>query len=159
MEITLTLALPRDKVTVPVARRICTNALRDLGVEDECRNDVELALTEACTNVLDHVAEGDDYKVSIRLDDRMCTIEVLDTGRGFDSAMLEGLIAQPTAEQGRGIQIMRAVVDRVLFTSRPEDGTVCHLEKVLIWAADSPLRVLSDDVPARQGTSAGGPLR
>jgi serine/threonine-protein kinase RsbW len=150
MEITLTLALPRDKITVPVARRICTDALRDLGVDDDCRNDVELALTEACTNVLDHVAEGDDYKVSISLDDRLCSIEVIDTGRGFDSAMLEGLIAEPTAEQGRGIQIMRAVVDRVLFTSRPEDGTVCHLEKELVWSEASPLRPLADDLPVRQ---------
>jgi serine/threonine-protein kinase RsbW len=150
MEITLTLALPRDKVTVSVARRICANALRSLGVEDECRGDVELALTEACTNVLDHVAEGDEYKVSISLDDQLCTIEVIDTGRGFDSAMLEGLVTEPTAEQGRGIQIMRAVVDRVLFTSRPEDGTVCHLEKELVWSQNSPLLPLADNVPARQ---------
>ncbi|MFL6138414.1 MAG: ATP-binding protein [Frankiaceae bacterium] len=144
MEIKLTLALPRDAMSVPVARRICSAAMRDLGVTDDCCSDIEIALTEACTNVLDHVADGDEYEVAIGIDDRRCVIEVVDAGGGFDPAALDPGMAELTAEQGRGVQIMRAVVDRVTFTSRPEKGTVCHLEKDLVLAADSPIRVLSD---------------
>jgi serine/threonine-protein kinase RsbW len=164
MEIKLTLALPRDAMSVPVARRICADAMRDLGVTDDCCADIEIALSEACTNVLDHVTEGDEYEVAIGIDDRFCVIEVVDTGGGFDPSTLDPAMAELTAEQGRGVQIMRAVVDRVTFTSRPEKGTICHLEKELVLDPRSPIRVLSDGHPpmergpwsSRRGADAPG---
>jgi serine/threonine-protein kinase RsbW len=146
MEIQLSLALPRDKLSVPVVRRICAHAMRSLGVEEECGRDVEIALTEACTNVLDHVAEGDEYEVAIGIDDRICVIEVIDTGRGFDhSSFPAGRDVAPTAEEGRGILLMQALVDRVEFTSRPEKGTICHLEKDLVWTDGSPIKLLTEN--------------
>jgi serine/threonine-protein kinase RsbW len=157
MEIKLTLALPRDALSVPVARRICADAMRDLGVVDDVCNDIEIALTEACTNVLDHVADGDEYEVAIGIDDRLCVIEVVDTGRGFDPATLDPAMVDLTAEQGRGVQIMRAVVDRVTFTSRPEKGTVVHLEKQLVLADGSPIQVLTEGhEPMERGPWSAG---
>jgi serine/threonine-protein kinase RsbW len=146
MEIKLSLALPRDKLSVPVVRRICAHAMSSLGVEDECSRDVEVAVTEACTNVLDHVAEGDEYEVSIGIDDRVCVIEVIDTGHGFDSSLFDlDRDVEPTAEEGRGILLMRALVDRVEFTSRPESGTICHLEKDIVWTEESPIKALTEN--------------
>lgn len=63
MEIRLTLALPRDELSIPVVRRICTQSLTVLGVAQECQQDLELALAEACTNVLNHSGPGDHYEV------------------------------------------------------------------------------------------------
>ena len=60
-----------------------------------------------------------------------CVIRVVDTGHGFDFASPGLGTAEITAEQGRGIQLMRALVDRVRFLSKPEEGTIVHLEKVL----------------------------
>ena len=40
-------------------------------------------------------------------------------------------------QQGRGIELMRAVVDRVRFVSKPEAGTIVHLEKSVAYAEDS----------------------
>jgi serine/threonine-protein kinase RsbW len=153
MEIQLSLALPRDKLSVAVARRICAHAMRSLGVEEECGRDVEIALTEACTNVLDHVAEGDEYEVAIGIDDRLCVIEVIDTGRGFDHASFPlGRDVEPTAEEGRGILLMQALVDRLEFTSRPEQGTICHLEKDLVWTEGSPIKLLTENhAPTEHG--------
>jgi serine/threonine-protein kinase RsbW len=146
MEIQLSLALPRDKLSVPVARRICAHAMQSLGVEEECCRDVEVALTEACTNVLDHAAEGDEYEVAIGIDHKLCVIEVIDTGHGFDSASFPiDRHIEPTAEEGRGIVLMRALVDRVEFTSRPEKGTIVHLEKDLVWADASPIKALTEN--------------
>jgi serine/threonine-protein kinase RsbW len=54
MELSLALTLPRDEQTVPVARHIVRNAMDQVGVEETCVYDVELALSEACTNVLLH---------------------------------------------------------------------------------------------------------
>lgn len=144
MEIKFTLQLPRDALSVPVVRRVLNSSMKTLGVSDDCLNDIEIALTEACTNVLDHAAQGDEYEVVAGLDDSMCVIEVVDTGRGFDAEQLGHADAEPTAEQGRGIQLIRALVDRVHFRSRPETGMIVHLEKDLDYIDGSPLQRLAD---------------
>ncbi|MBV9410024.1 MAG: ATP-binding protein [Acidimicrobiia bacterium] len=131
MQIILALALPRDEETIPVSRHIATNAMSEIGVEEDCMHDIAVALTEACTNVLRHSGPGDQYEVSLEVDDDQCVIRVVDTGRGFDSASLGFEDADTSAEQGRGIQLMRALVDSVKFISKPEAGTIVHLEKKL----------------------------
>ena len=142
MEIKFTLLLPRDALSVPVVRRVLNSSMRTLGVGEECLTDIELALTEACTNVLDHAADGDEYEVIAGLDDNACVIEVIDTGRGFDADRLGHAEADPSAEEGRGIQLIRALVDRVHFRSRAESGTIVHLEKELQYVSGSPLQKL-----------------
>ncbi len=137
------LALPRDELSIPVVRRICTSAMGVLGVDERCQHDLEVALTEACTNVLTHSGPGDDYEVAVSIDDASCVIEVIDRGHGFDSASLGFSDAAPTAEQGRGIQLMRALVDHVSFASKPEAGTIVHLEKELTWHDESPAQRLA----------------
>ena len=142
MQIKLSLSLPRDEMSVPVSRRIAAQALTTLGVQADCVSDIEVALTEACTNVLDHVGADDEYDVTVGISGDLCIIEVIDTGHGFDAAMLGLRDAELSAEEGRGIQLIRALVDRVRFTSRPEQGTIVHLEKDIVWEPDALLKVL-----------------
>lgn len=144
MEFKLTLALPRDNQSVPVARRVLKNSLEVLGVRAEVISDIELALTEACTNVLDHAGDADEYEVSAGVDGAACVIEVVDRGQGFDGSAKGLADAEPHAEDGRGIQLMRALVDKVTFASRPTVGTVVHLEKELEWEDDAPVKRLTD---------------
>lgn len=139
MEISLSLNLPRDELSVPVARRIVDTSMRSVGVADGCVDDVTLALTEACTNVLKHSGPGDEYDVVLRLRDDVCSIEVRDVGRGFDFASLGGDDASTEAERGRGVQLMKLLVDRVRFQSKPEAGSVVHMEKTLEYRDGSLL--------------------
>ncbi len=134
----MTLCLPRDEMSVPVVRRVLKASLQTLGVDGEVISDIEVALTEAVTNVLDHSTHGEEYEVSVGIDGAVCTIEVIDRGSGFDSNALGRGDADVSAEEGRGIQLMRALVDRVTFDHVPTVGTVVHLEKRLDWAPDSP---------------------
>ncbi|MEO6204748.1 MAG: ATP-binding protein [Mycobacteriales bacterium] len=131
MEITLTLALPRDQLSVPVVRRVLSQSLTTLGLAEDMVSDIELALTEACTNVLDHADGGDEYEVSACINQDACVIEIIDRGAGFDGSIAGE--PEDLAEGGRGIEIMRALVDRLEFISRPTEGTVVHLEKRLVW--------------------------
>jgi serine/threonine-protein kinase RsbW len=142
VEIKFTLQLPRDALSVSVVRRVLNSSLETLGVVEECLTDIEIALTEACTNVLDHATDGAEYEVIAGLDDSRCVIEVIDTGHGFDADRLGDAEADPSAEEGRGIQLIRALVDRVHFRSRAESGTVVHLEKDLQFISGSPLQQL-----------------
>jgi serine/threonine-protein kinase RsbW len=139
MELSLALTLPRDEQTVAVARHIVRNAMAQVGVEETCVYDVELALSEACTNVLLHSGPGDQYKVRLDLEDRLGVIRIIDVGHGFDSAGLQGGRSVPEAERGRGLGLMQALVDRADFTSRPEAGTIVTLEKLLDYRDEALL--------------------
>lgn len=137
VQITLSLNLPRDESTVTVARHIVRASLAEIGVAGGCASDIEIALSEASTNVLKHSGPGDDYEVSCEMNDNTCIIRVVDTGHGFDHSTLGYENADMSAEQGRGIQLMRALVDKVQFLSKPEEGTIVHLEKTLEFTEDS----------------------
>ncbi len=141
MQITLSLTLPRDENTIPVTRHIILYALREVGAVQECIDDIAIAQTEACANVVHHSGPGDRYEVRVDIDDGKCVIRVIDTGRGFDwqSLRAEGR-PDVSSERGRGIQLMRALVDEVRFVSKPEAGTIVHLEKQLSFEEDAPMR-------------------
>lgn len=132
MEIRYALRLPRDAVTVPLVRTICRDAMNRLGVTLDCQGDVALALTEACANVVQHAGGDDnDYEVQIEFTGGICHIRVVDKGQGIDlrdSARTKTILDQ---DSGRGIVLMRLMVDRIAFECQPEDGTVVHLQKRL----------------------------
>ena len=143
MQVKYSLYLPRDVGTVPVARRLCVAAMEELGIARACLNDVALAVTEACANVIEHSSDIDDeYEVIVTLNEQICEIQVIDTGRGFDHESLAEQMADTSAERGRGITLMRALVDKVRFESKPQAGTVVHLVKHVELEEASPLRHL-----------------
>jgi len=75
-----------DGLSVPVARRMLKQSLCSLGVDEAVTADIEVALTEACTNVLQHSGPGDVYQVSVELANHQCAVSVTDEGQGFDAA-------------------------------------------------------------------------
>jgi serine/threonine-protein kinase RsbW len=143
MQISLTLELPRDALSVPVVRRLLGQSMHLLGVQAQVVADVELALTEACTNVIDHSGDGEGYDVRARIDGARLHLEVIDRGVEFNREHAGLLPPDDDAEGGRGILLMRALVDRLEFTPAPEDGVVVHLEKQLALNDGSVLEALS----------------
>jgi serine/threonine-protein kinase RsbW len=85
-EVEFCLVFPRESLSVPVMRRVLGDTLARLGVDEGCINDILLAVTEACTNVLRHAGPGRRYEVVAHVSSKRCLLEVLDTGRGFDPA-------------------------------------------------------------------------
>jgi serine/threonine-protein kinase RsbW len=149
MQMSVTLQLPRDALSIPVMRGVLTASMRSIRVEQECIDDIAVAITEACTNVLELSLDDDKYEVTARITESCAEIAVIDTGHGFDADSLGHTPADSSAESGRGIQLMRALVDRVAFESRPASGTVVHLQKNLKLQPDSPLWAM----PAFHGRS------
>ncbi|MFC4909864.1 ATP-binding protein [Actinomadura gamaensis] len=139
MEINLDLRLPRDSTSVPAVRRLLDSSLAVLGVDEPIRGDIELMLTEACTNVIRHARAGDDFTVRATILDARCVIRVIDSGQGVDAktAAKAGEPASLTAESGRGLQIMRALADDVRFRTFPDSGSLVALEKHLVYGEDS----------------------
>jgi serine/threonine-protein kinase RsbW len=114
-----TVRLPTDAQSVPLVRGLLRQALQYLGVAETGIQEIVLALTEACANVVQHAGEHEEYQVDVAIDDELCRISVVDEGDGFD---VEATDASPSPlEGGRGLVLMRALVDRLAFV-QDEDG-------------------------------------
>jgi len=106
---------------------------------EDIRYDVELALTEACANVVQHAAHSDEYEVTIGIEDTTCSIDVVDSGHGYDEETLQGAMPHPNAEEGRGLHLIRMLTENVRLAHHPKRGTIMHFEKKLEWEPLSPL--------------------
>lgn len=136
MQLSLAICLPRESVSIPISRHIVQDTMRRIGVNESCIDDIALAQSEACTNVVEHSGPGDEYEIKIEIDHDTCVITVIDTGHGFDSdAPADG--PRDLREGGRGIDLMTALVDNVHFVTRPGAGTEVYLRKTLQFRDDS----------------------
>ena len=140
MLLDVAVCLPQEAETVGVIRSVVRNTLCSFGVTEECIDDICLALSEACTNVIDHAVPGDEYEVRVQVDQHDCAISVKNTGPGFDARALRGVMPDPSVPRGRGVAIMRGVVDEVDLRSEPEAGTIVRLVKTLTTEPESLLR-------------------
>lgn len=148
MEIDIALCLPREAETVAIVRDVAVAALSRLGVTTACTEDIRLALSEACTNVVDHSEADDEYEVRLQVNGRKCEVRVVDSGRGFDVLSLSNRQLPTDSARGRGIKLMHALVDSIDFDSQPEAGTIVHLVKTLEIVPNSALDRLVRPVQA-----------
>ena len=138
MNIAFSVRLPVDAQSVPLVRGLLRQALEHLGVAAAGIDDILLALTEACANVVQHAGDHEEYEVDVAIDDTVCRISVLDDGDGFDP---EAVADEEPLEGGRGLLLMRALVDRLAFRETEDGRHGVFLEKQL--ATPSPrLRLL-----------------
>jgi serine/threonine-protein kinase RsbW len=144
MEMRFSLALPREALSIPVIRRALGDALYGLGVSQECIADILLATSEACTNVIEHAQTARDFEVDACIDGGTCVLKIVDQGRGFRDVPTR--LPTPDDESGRGINIMRALVDDVDFDSTPGQGTVVSLHKRLTWQDEALIRRLEREL-------------
>jgi len=110
------------------------------GFDEGALYEIQLAVDEACANVVDHAYEGldaGDIEVACCLEDRCLTIRVRDWGKGFDLASVdEPDLDAPLEERhlgGLGLFLVKKMMDSVEFTSDPELGnelTMCKKLRV-----------------------------
>ena len=136
------LVFERELVSVPVMRRVLGDTLRGMGVNEESVDDILLAATEACTNVVLHAGQSAPaYSVAATVDRAGCRVEVTDDGQGCAPGVRRERRTRDSAslaESGRGLAIMRACVDGVEMRTAPGQGTQVVLDKRLEW--EGPLR-------------------
>src|SRR5512142_309329 len=132
MQLQISLDLPRESARVTQIRRTLDGFLASAGVAESCRDDIELAFTEACANVVKHAELSTIYHLDVAVDGETCVIEVTDDGGGFDPATVQpGDILD---EGGRGLQIVAALVDGLDVVSIDGTGTLLRFAKTLTWA-------------------------
>ncbi len=125
MLVSVQLCLPRDARYVPTMRNLAACLLRDVHAPEDAADDVEIAVSEACANVVRHALGTDDYELQIDIGAGGCTIEVVDRGLGLADAVSA---APEDAESGRGLLLMRALMDEMQFV-REDERTRVRLVK------------------------------
>lgn len=131
MLFTLELSLPRDARFVGMLRKVAACVFADIGAPQSAADDIQLALTEACANAIRHAVGSAEYSVGFSIDAEGCEVEVKDLGPGFDlptDEELDGFQVDPDTETGRGVLLMRALVDDMEF-ARHDNGTCVILRK------------------------------
>jgi serine/threonine-protein kinase RsbW len=128
MGLNFSITLPRAAYTVGVARRFLGAALDSAGIDDGAlRDDLLSAAAEACANAIDHGYPAEDYRVRMEIAPDSCAVEITDSGVYFNPDS----VADPDmdSESGRGIYIMRELMDSVVLEPAPGGGTRVHLRK------------------------------
>lgn len=134
----LAMRLPRHAASVPNARHTLDHALAGICVAKECRDDIALALTEACSNAVEHAQIGQEYEVIVTVDRVRCVVDVIDTGVGMEVPRLDDQPLATTAQRGRGLHLIRVFTDQLQMRRVDPHGLALRMIKVLTWARDAP---------------------
>lgn len=99
---------------------------------------LELAVDEACANVIEHAYGSDETRevtVKVKLDSEEIQIEIVDTGKGFDPASIEQVnldqLVINRKSGGLGMRLIRSVMDEVQYQIVPGQKNELRMVKRL----------------------------
>jgi serine/threonine-protein kinase RsbW len=122
--------LPAVMENVPAVTQRLSEVAKEVGFGGQALYQIELAIDEACANVVEHAYRGEEpgeMEVSCYLEDRMFVIRVRDWGTGFDpKAVEEPDVDAPLEERslgGLGLFLVQQVMDDVRFSFDPNHGS------------------------------------
>lgn len=136
-EIDLDIVIPTQTRYLSLIGNIVEQLAQELedyaGDREMLAYNLNLVLTEAIANAIEHAGQGNSHKVvriSIHLQDKNLCIQVHDQGSGFDPANVPCPDPQGLCERGRGIFFIRTLMDYVDY-QRTETGNVLEMRKKL----------------------------
>jgi serine/threonine-protein kinase RsbW len=140
VERTFVLQVPSSTENLAMIRDFVTSIAAQAGLTPEGVAKIELAVDEACANVMEHAYGRDMTKeVSVRatLDGDILEIDVVDTGQGFDPNAVEQMelekLITSRRSGGLGMRLMKTLMDEVHYEMIPgkknELRMIKHLNK------------------------------
>ena len=132
------LEVPSSTENLSMIRDFVSRIGRQARMDEQSISNLELAVDEACANVIEH-AYGEDVgrEVIVRalIDEETLRISVIDTGKGFDPTTVipppvDSLVAGRRSG-GLGIRLIRSLVDEVSYEITPGQKNELHMVKRL----------------------------
>ncbi|MDQ7821796.1 MAG: ATP-binding protein [Candidatus Eremiobacteraeota bacterium] len=90
--------------------------------------DIKSAVGEACDNAIEHGSSPKGVDIRYRVRGTNLLIEIEDYGEGFDADEAGGSLPSPYVEGGRGLFLMKNLVDDLQIVSRKGQGTKVSME-------------------------------
>ncbi len=111
---------PAHADAVPAARTAAAACVRELGVSESVAQDVALAVTEACSNVVLHAYRDHEERgamtVSVEKPDGFLRVTVIDNGLG--------IVPRPDSPGlGMGLPLISQLTDSFQLRSRRQGGS------------------------------------
>jgi serine/threonine-protein kinase RsbW len=128
---------------IELVQVVLRDCLERLGMEEDARHWVDLAVREALANAIKHGNEENPSKqvhVDLEVEGEEVVIRVEDEGVGFDPAQVVDPLARENIlkTNGRGILFMEKFMDAIQYGAGPGGGTMVTLRKRLTGSqADS----------------------
>ena len=132
------LQVPSSTENLALIREFVSSAAQQAGFDEKDVAKLELAVDEACANVIEPAYGHDVSKeviVRARLDDETLSIDIEDTGKGFDPKSvnqeeLDQLISKRKTG-GLGMRLMKTLMDEVHYEIEPGKKNALHMVKRL----------------------------
>lgn len=127
-----TVTIPSRPERIDEAREWVAGQARSAGFGPEAVGEIELALTEALANVIEHGYGGDGSRrivVGAAPCDGGLRVSVRDWGRDFDPAGYSPRDLDDPGEGGYGVYLMEQLMDDVTWEPQPDGGTLLTLVK------------------------------
>ena len=116
---------------------VVDDALARLGLDEDSRHWVGIAVREAVANAIKHGNRQDpdkDVEVELAVDGDEAILRIQDSGEGFKLDEVDDPLAPENLlkPSGRGIFYMKSFMDEIDYSPGPEGGTVVTLRKRLV---------------------------
>jgi serine/threonine-protein kinase RsbW len=128
--------IPSSLDYLPKVDEYVEGKLRKLRVDENKLANIAISVTEAVTNAVVHGNKNDLKKkvfIKLKADSSRVEITVEDEGNGFDPESIQSPIEEGNLlkEVGRGIFILKSLMDKVDFIIQPQKGTMVKMTKFL----------------------------
>ncbi len=116
---------------------VCGEITTEMGFSQEALNEISISVIEACTNALEHGNKSNTdlmVRAVFTREPGRIMIEVFDHGEGFDFERFLQHIPDPSNihnPRGRGIYIMKTMMDHLDFEKVPDKGMKVTLKKLV----------------------------
>lgn len=134
-----TLVIQSRLDAVADARRWAAERVRAAGFDEDAIFAVELALSEALTNVIRHAYggdEGQEIHLALAINDEKLDLTIRDFGQKFDPADYTPPDLDEPAEGGYGVYLIHELMDQVTYDTSLPTGTQLNLVKYRSKAHD-----------------------
>jgi serine/threonine-protein kinase RsbW len=136
---TIILQTPGEMHYLHRIRDFITGIAEESGIDERDLDNIELAVDEACANIIEHGYEPDelDKNLTIRMEinSKKLVLTISDQGKHFDprkkkQAELKELIAMKR-DGGLGISLIKQTMDEIDYRATPEGRNELILTKYL----------------------------
>jgi len=133
------LKIPSKTDNLELIRNFVAGVARKVGFKEDDVSKIELAVDEACTNVIEHAYKNEkdkDIDLAVKIDFNKLTIVITDRGKSFDMKDIK----MPEMEKylaelrvgGLGIYLMKTLMDEVDYVVRPDGKNEVRMVKFFL---------------------------
>lgn len=133
-----TLQVPSSTENLVLIREFVVSVGNQAGIPETEIPKLELAVDEACANVIEHAYGHDvtkDVTIRVAFDDHKLKISVIDEGRGFDPSQLPEAnldrLVQQRKSGGLGVRLIKTLMDDVEYQIIPGQKNELHMTKLI----------------------------